>query len=277
MQRDDDLMISEGSLDSSKRNNSDGDNDSDNYSESDICNKDLPDKLYNLKNLDNVHPHPEDIPDSYRTINQILLDRGSNHNYNCENDVPIHKHREMDVSRQAFKQWMDEKHRDLYHCPWCKERSFTTFKASQKDAEDGECTKCYNSRKKYNGKRKMTIDFDMDPFPSGYSWAILDLKPTIVEEMLVSPVLTIFRAYILPTGAVKYQGNAVCFEQSLFELAEKLPRLVSQLPITIIIRKSNPTFPRGYRDFKVRRKVVEFLLQYVIDNFSSYSEQNKDL
>ena len=108
----------------------------------------------------------------------------------------------MVVSRQAFKQWMRDKANILYHCPHCKERSFDTIKAVQKDAKDDECTKCYKSRKKYKGKRKMTIDFDMDPLPNGYEWAIYDLKATIVEEMLVSPVLTIFRAYILPTGAI---------------------------------------------------------------------------
>lgn len=80
--------------------------------------------------------------------------------------------------------------------------------------------------KKIQWKKENDCRFYMDPFTSRYCWAISDFKPAIVEEMLVSLFVTIFRAYILPTGAVKYQGNAVCFEQSLFELAEKLPRLV---------------------------------------------------
>ena len=38
-------------------------------------------------------------------------------------------------SGKLFKQWIDEKHTSMYHCPWCKERSFKTIKADQKDAE----------------------------------------------------------------------------------------------------------------------------------------------
>ena len=113
----------------------------------------------------------------------------------------------------------------------------------------------------------MTVDFDMDPFPHGYQFGIYNAQPTVFEEIFVSPILTIFRAYILPTEAMKYQGNAVCFDKNLFELSDNLPRIFSGLPLTIIICKSNTTFPEVYHDFKVRRKVFEMLLQYIIDNF----------
>ena len=102
MKNNGDSIISEDSLDSSMGKDSYSDRDNDNHSESDTLEYDFPKSSYNLKCLDTVCPHPNDIPDSYRTINQILVDRCSDHNYNCDDDVPTHRHREMDIIRQAF-------------------------------------------------------------------------------------------------------------------------------------------------------------------------------
>ena len=206
------------------------------------------------------------------SIDTILTQRGTDPGYNVDdNNASIHAHPEMELSREAFLHWIKVTHEiSLYHCPCCKERRFDTQRCMKKDAKDEECIRCYQHRKQYDGRRKFTVTFDMDPFPNGYCWAIHWLHATMIEEMLVAPILTIFRVYILPSGAVKYQGNVINYEQSLTELATALPRFVEDIPATIVVRKSNPTFPEGYKDFDCRRRVVEMLLEYVFDNFTQY-------
>lgn len=217
---------------------------------------------YRPPNLSTINP----------TIDTMLTQRGTDPGYNVhDNNESIHAHPEMELSHEAFLHWIKVTHDiSLYHCPCCKERRFDTHLCTKKDAKDEECTRCYQHRKQYDGRRKFTVTFDMDPFPNGYDWAIHWLHATMIEEMLVAPILTIFRVYILPSGAVKYQGNVINYEQNLTELAKALPRFVKDIPATIVVRKSNPTFPEGYKDFDCRRRVVEMLLEYVFDNFTQY-------
>ena len=85
---------------------------------------------------------------------------------------------------------------------------------------------------------------------------------SVVEEMITSPISTIFKAYILPSGTYKYQGNVINYEQNVPDFAKTLPRKVEGLPLTIVVRKSNARFPRGYKDFRVRRNVIVKIIDY---------------
>ena len=143
-------------------------------------------------------------------------------------------------------------------------------KAAYPDAEEDECTKCYTSRKQNNGIRKMTDKNYTDPFPDrlgGFNWNLFKINISVVEEMITSPILTIFKAYILPSGTYKYQGNVINYEQNVPDFAKTLPRKIEGLPLTIVVRKSNARFPNGYKDFRVRRKVVETIIEYIWQSF----------
>ena len=91
---------------------------------------------------------------------------------------------------------------------------------------------------------------------------------SVVEEMITSPILSIFKAYILPSGTYKYQGNVINYEQNVPDFAKTLPQKVEGLPLTIVVRKSNARFPNGYKDFRVRRKVVKMIIDYIWQSFS---------
>ena len=156
--------------------------------------------------------------------------------------------------------------KNLYHCPTCKERSLETKKSVKHNAEEDECERCYSDISKY-GLYRFGKANKMDPFPYGFHWFIKNLKLSAIEEMLISPVITVFKAYQLPSGVHKYRGNVVNFEQDVKEFATALPRRVGNLPVSIIVRKSNPTFPSGYKDFKVDRAKIQFVLEYLNEVF----------
>ena len=109
----------------------------------------------------------------------------------------------------------------------------------------------------------------MDPFPNGFRWDIYDLKLSMVEEMLVSPVIAIFKAYVLPSGTHSYKGNVINYEQDVIEWATSLPWLPTELPVVIVRRRCSRN-SSGHHDFNCRREVVEKALDYL-------NEQNPSL
>jgi len=199
------------------------------------------------------------------SIDTILHRLGKNP-VSSDDYEPIEKHPDMKNAAKKMWTWSQSLIENLYHCPLCKERSLETIKATYQDAKNEECTKCYTSRKKNGGIRKMTAENNMDPFPAikgGFNWDLFRRNISVVEEMITSPILSIFKAYILPSGNYKYQGNVINYEQNVHDFALTLPRRIQGLPVTIIVRKSNDKFPSGYKDFRVRRETVIMIINYI--------------
>ena len=110
---------------------------------------------------------------------------------------PMHSHLEAMKCGSKFLEELFMKVKNLYHCPTCKERSLETKKSVKHNAEEDECERCYSDRSKY-GLYRFGKANKMDPFPYGFHWFIKNLKLSAIEEMLISPVITVFKAYQLP-------------------------------------------------------------------------------
>jgi len=198
----------------------------------------------------------------------ILEQRGIQPNYTAIN-VPLHQHPSIIAAGQLFFSEIRKAVDGIYHCPLCKERNLETRRSLKRGSKEAECEKCFESRNnnKIDGRsiRIMTKENFMDPFPNGFPYQIFKLNLTPIEEMLISPVIAVFKVYQLSSGTQKYQGNAINFEQDILEFAQSLPRRVQDLPVTIMVRKSNPVFPDGYKDFKVNRAKIVKALEYLVD------------
>ena len=79
---------------------------------------------------------------------------------------------------------------------------------------------------------------------------------TVIEEMLVSPILPVMTVFTVRGGAYKFKGNSINFMQHVNDLVLELPRLPSQIQ-TLIVR--GPESKLSDRLFRVRaQKVREF-------------------
>ena len=86
---------------------------------------------------------------------------------------------------------------------------------------------------------------------------------TQIEELLVSPILTMMSVYTLSGGSHKHRGNCINFEQNLTEIATKLPRLPSEIA-TVIIQSRRTELP--HKTFKVNRAKIEIFLRKAKEN-----------
>ena len=55
----------------------------------------------------------------------------------------------------------------------------------------------------------------------------------MIEEMLISPILSVMSVFRLPNGALISRGLIANFSQDIKELTKILPRLPKDLPIII--------------------------------------------
>ncbi len=59
-------------------------------------------------------------------------------------------------------------------------------------------------------------------------------KITMVEEMLISPILAVMSIFRLPGGALISKGYVANFSQDISSLCTQLPRKTKDLPLLII-------------------------------------------
>ena len=85
--------------------------------------------------------------------------------------------------------------------------------------------------------------------------------------MLISEVLPIMSIYHLPQGQYGYHSHVINMPQDVITFASWLPRLPRNLDV-LIVRKG--TSDRQYRDFCVRRHVVEEALHWSLNNNKYY-------
>ena len=94
---------------------------------------------------------------------------------------------------------------------------------------------------------------------------------TMVEEMLISPILAIMSIYRLPGGAHISRGFCANFSQDLGPVLKELPRLPKDLPILILKKKDQNNLTK---QFHVNRARVELILTYLCYNNPAYIEHN---
>lgn len=90
---------------------------------------------------------------------------------------------------------------------------------------------------------------------------------TMIEEMLISPILAVMSVYRLPGGALINRGFVANFSQDVNEIIKELPRLPKDLPILVLKKKDQQN---NVKRFMVNRKRVELLLTYLCENNPQY-------
>ena len=79
----------------------------------------------------------------------------------------------------------------------------------------------------------MVSDLDIVPYPIK---KLLE-EMTMVEEMLISPILPIMSVYRLPNGQNVLRGHMANFVQDISDLVKVLPRMTNTLPVLIVKKK----------------------------------------
>jgi hypothetical protein len=105
----------------------------------------------------------------------------------------------------------------------------------------------------------------LDALPILVKKSLEDL--TMIEEMLVSPLLSIMSIFRLSGGQLISRGFVANFTQDIQPLVNVLPRLPKELPILIIKKKDQKN---QTHHFKVNKKRVEIVLKYLCENNEQY-------
>ena len=86
---------------------------------------------------------------------------------------------------------------------------------------------------------------------------------TMIEEMLISPILAVMSICRLPGGQLISKGYVANFAQDITPICQALPRLTNTLPV-LIIKKTDQT--NTNKEFKVNRKRITALLTFFCAN-----------
>jgi hypothetical protein len=90
---------------------------------------------------------------------------------------------------------------------------------------------------------------------------------TMIEEMLISPILAIMSVFRLPGGALINRGFCANFTQDIEPLCKTLPRLTKDLPVLILKKKDQQN---NTKQFIVNRHRVEICLEFLCNNNPQY-------
>ncbi len=88
-------------------------------------------------------------------------------------------------------------------------------------------------------------------------------KITMIEEMLISPILAVMSICRLPVGQLISKGYVANFAQDIMPLCNALPRLTKSLPL-LIIKKTGQN--NENKDFVVNREKITELLRFFSKN-----------
>ena len=137
-----------------------------------------------------------------------------------------------------------------YHCLNCKELWPTS---------NNSCETCKKDKEKFTIKNNM--DLCHDKLPNHIKNHIHNI--TMIEEMLISPILSVMTICRLPGGQLVNKGYIANFAQNIVPLCQRLPRLTSQLPILIVkkIDQNNVS-----KEFQVNRLRITELLRFFCEN-----------
>ena len=92
---------------------------------------------------------------------------------------------------------------------------------------------------------------------------------TIVEEMLLGPILPVMTVYRLKSGGNVSRGFVANLKQDSFKFIKQIPLTPSQLPILVVrrVRRNNECV-----DFKVNRARVSRVGQWLVNNHPGFKQ-----
>ena len=173
------------------------------------------------------------------------------------NTGPIH------VQKWAIKN-MEDFHNSLkfkiYMCEVCHEAWPLSSKGKKRSPY--MCSRC--SRDK-NGVKKFSSQNGM--IPSQVPNELQGL--TQLEEMLIARVFPVISVYTKPGGQKAYKGHCINFSQDIQELANSLPRNLSEMPVIVVSVKGKDN---TYKDLTVRREKVSCALHWLVQHNPVYKD-----
>jgi hypothetical protein len=101
----------------------------------------------------------------------------------------------------------------------------------------------------------------INDLPDDLKKAFEDL--TMIEEMLIAPLLAIMSIFRLPGGQLVSRGFVANFSQDIQPIIDQLPRLPKDLPI-LILKKKNQI--NEEKQFIVCKDRVEKCIDYLVEN-----------
>ncbi|RNA16317.1 ATP-dependent DNA helicase PIF1 [Brachionus plicatilis] len=178
-------------------------------------------------------------------LNEFNSKKNGLHQQNWVNEKLKKFHNEMDDLKQFF-------------CENCHELW---------PSKINHCTQCSIDNVKYSKLNDMVPGIDeLDPETKK---AFEDL--TVVEEILISPILVIMSVNGLPGGALSSRGFCANFSQDIQAIVTLLPRLTQNIPLLILKKKDQKN---STRHFVVNKRRVLICLNYLFKNNPQYIAHN---
>lgn len=120
-----------------------------------------------------------------------------------------------------------------------------------------KCTTCSKfGASLFSEENAMNPRFDC--IPAGVKVQFEQLS--MVEEMLISPILPVMSIYRLPNGSLVSRGYVANFGQDITPICRALPRLSASIPL-IIVKEDRQTLTQ--KEFRVNRHRVETVLRFL--------------
>lgn len=153
------------------------------------------------------------------------------------------------------------------HCIVCKELWPTS--ENNENEEEYTCRRCEKENQTEDKFHKFGIENDMirdlTTIPDYIQIHFANL--TMLEEMLLSPVLPIMTVYRLPSGGNVSRGFVANFKQDSVSIIKEIPLQPKDIPIVVIRRQGQNNTSA---DFKVNRERVEAVGKFLVDHHEGF-------
>ncbi|CAF1086025.1 unnamed protein product [Brachionus calyciflorus] len=200
---------------------------------------------------------------SIRNIN-CPLNKKNNNSVNQITHPTIHiAFRENFVSKEIYlKEFNADKNGPLHKQPWVTQE-IKKFHESMREYESfycndcselwptklAKCETCYAAPKRYTNFNDMNPDHHL--LNDEIKKCLYNL--TMIEEMLISPILPVMSVYHLTGGQLVSKGFVINFKQDISPLVKSLPRLINDLPV-LIVKKNG--CKNNSKEFKRESEII---------------------
>lgn len=192
--------------------------------------------------------------DQSSNINHYLTKEEYLKEFNSKKNGPLHEQLWVKEKVKKFHEKIDQLKQ--FYCTNCQEMwpSFINY-----------CKECQKDQLKFSKENLMSPNFE--EIPDDIRKHLEQL--TMVEEMLISPVLPIMSIYRLPNQQLVSRGFIANFAQDVTNLTKILPRLPKDVPVLVVKRKDQTN---KSSEFRVNRARIESVLNYLCTNNKSWQE-----
>ena len=175
-----------------------------------------------------------------------------------ETEHELHQQKFFQTNLEKYLKKLDKF--KLIHCEVCRENW-------PRLDHNPQCKRCTSEIDQPHFGKSNGMVRDHTAIPMNIRLLLDEL--TMVEEMLLSPILPIMTVVRLATGEVKSKGHVANFRQDTLGFIKEIPRLPSTIPIIIIKRAS---VDNSVYHCKVNRNRVEEIGKWLIANHPGFKD-----